>query len=75
MNVHMMPSKNIAVQATVYAALDREKRAAESFTQVIRRLLDSAGGADEMLGAWGVEHARTDHRVLSRLRRPGGSNR
>jgi len=47
-----MTSKNIAVQRAVYDALMKEKRASESFTAVIRRLLDQRGGLEEMFGQW-----------------------
>ena len=47
-----MPSRNIAVQKTVYDALMQEKRAGESFTSVLRRLLDQRGGLEELSGAW-----------------------
>lgn len=48
-----MPSRNIAVQETVYEALVKEKRAGESFTSVLRRLLDQRVGLGELSGAWG----------------------
>jgi len=48
-----MPSRNIAVQKTVYDALLQEKRTGESFTSVLRRLLDQRGGLEELSGAWG----------------------
>ena len=48
-----MPSRNIAVQETVYEALMKEKRPGESFTIVLRRLLDQRGGVEELAGAWG----------------------
>src|SRR5208283_2210512 len=49
-----MPSRNIAVQETVYEALLKEKRAGESFTSVLRRLLDQRGGSEEspVPGVW-----------------------
>jgi len=59
-----MPSRNIAVQETVYEALLKEKRAGESFTSVLRRLLDQRGGLEEVSGAWGLG----DRRARERLR-------
>ncbi len=47
-----MPSRNIAVQQGVYDALEREKRAGESFTSVLRRLLAQRRGLEELAGAW-----------------------
>lgn len=49
-----MPSRNIAVQETVYEALMKEKRPGESFTSVLRRLLDQRGGVEELFGVWGA---------------------
>lgn len=37
-----MSTKTIAVEHTVYQRLAREKRASESFTKTIERLIDSA---------------------------------
>ncbi len=48
-----MSSRNIAVQKVVYDALDREKRPGESFTALLRRLLDQREGLEELYGAWG----------------------
>jgi len=48
-----MPSRNIAVQETVYDALMKEKRPGESFTSVLRRLMDQREGVEELVGAWG----------------------
>ena len=47
-----MTSRNIAVQQGIYDALVREKRRGESFTSVIRRLLDQVGalGSSQVLG-------------------------
>lgn len=63
-----MPSKNIAVQRAVYDALDREKRTAESFTSVLRRLLEQRRGLEEVTGAWGERGHRADRLRLRRLR-------
>jgi predicted CopG family antitoxin len=60
-----MPSRNIAVQKAVYDALMQEKRAGESFTSVLRRLLDQRGGLEELSGAWGAG----DRRARDRLRK------
>jgi predicted CopG family antitoxin len=54
-----MPSRNIAVQKAVYDALIQEKRAGESFTSVLRRLLDQRGGLEELSGAWGAGDRRS----------------
>jgi len=60
-----MPSRNIAVQKSVYDALSREKRAGESFTSVLRRLLEQREGVDDLYESW----ARKPHRQdLARLR-------
>lgn len=48
-----MSSRNIAVQKTVYDALMREKRPGESFTSLLRRLLDQREGLEELYGSWG----------------------
>jgi len=53
-----MSSRNIAVQKSVYDALLQEKRAGESFTAVLRRLLDQRGGIEEISGAWGSPDRR-----------------
>jgi predicted CopG family antitoxin len=69
MNLHiLMPSKNIAVQASVYNALAKEKRAGESFTSLFRRLLDQRGGLDELLGSWTKEDIRHARATLRRMR-------
>jgi predicted CopG family antitoxin len=65
-----MPSRNIAVQKATYDTLQREKRAGESFTQTIRRLLDRPGRLEDLLGAWGTSGARADRARLARLRAP-----
>lgn len=59
-----MSSRNIAVQKNVYDALMQEKRAGESFTAVLRRLLDQRAGAEELSGVWG----RPDLRLRGALR-------
>jgi predicted CopG family antitoxin len=41
------------VQKAVYDALTKEKRAGESFTSLLRRLLEHHGGLEEVLGSWG----------------------
>jgi predicted CopG family antitoxin len=63
-----MSSRNIAVQKAVFDALTREKRAGESFTSLLRRLLDHRGGLDEMLGAWGPSSEHSDRAELKKPR-------
>jgi predicted CopG family antitoxin len=67
-----MPSKNIAVQRGVYDALDREKRPGESFTSVLRRLLEQRRGLDDLAGAWSPKPVRADRLRLRRMRSLGG---
>jgi len=69
-----MPSRNIAVQETVYEALLKEKRPGESFTSVLRRLLDQRGGVEELSGAWGTSGGHSRDRLRS-LRVPGHGSR
>ena len=66
-----MPSRNIAVQETVYEALMKEKRPGESFTSVLRRLLDQRRGVEELSGAWGSGGRQARGRLRS-LRSTGG---
>jgi len=68
-----MPSRNIAVQKGVYDALTREKRSGESFTSVLRRLLEQREGLEEIIGAWGETGARADRATIRALR--GGGRR
>lgn len=70
-----MPSQNIAVQKTVYDALAREKRPGESFTSLLRRLLDQRAGLDEMVGAWGKQGVRENRSRLRALRAMGDRRR
>lgn len=63
-----MPSRNIAVQKAVYDALAREKRAGESFTSVLRRLLEQREGLGEVTGLWGRIGARGSRSALKALR-------
>ena len=63
-----MSSRNIAVQKTVYDALTREKRTGESFTSLLRRLLEQREGLTELAGAWGKDGARGDRARLRALR-------
>ncbi|HXW67951.1 MAG TPA: antitoxin VapB family protein [Thermoplasmata archaeon] len=67
-----MSSKNVAIQRTIYDALEREKRRGESFTELFARLLHQPGTLEELRGAWGVGGAAEDQRRLARLRRTGG---
>ena len=70
-----MSSRNIAVQKAVYEALDREKRAGESFTSVLRRLLEQREGLGELAGAWGRSGGPTNRARLRGLRPSGGRRR
>lgn len=63
-----MSSRNIAVQKVVYDALNREKRAGESFTSVLRRLLEQREGLGELAGSWGKSGDRTNRSRLRSLR-------
>jgi predicted CopG family antitoxin len=67
-----MPSRNVAVQNAVYQALQREKRGQESFTSVIRRLLEHPRGLDDLVGSWGNRTRRADRDRLRALRSGGG---
>ena len=66
-----MASRNIAVQKMVYDALDREKRSGESFTSVLRRLLEQRRSLDDLWGSWGSRGAKSDRARLRRLRATG----
>ncbi len=66
-----MPSRNVALQKSIYDALLREKRYGESFTAVIRRLLERPGSVDDLVGIWGGATARADLLRLRRLREAG----
>ncbi len=68
-----MSSRNIAVQKVVYDGLVREKRADESFTAVLRRLLDQRRSVEDLSGAWGAAGAKADRARLQRLRGGGFS--
>ncbi len=70
-----MPSRNIAVQKSTYDALVREKRGAESFTSVIRRLLEHQADLSGLSGAWGRARARADDAALRSLRGGGRGRR
>ena len=63
-----MSSRNVAVQKAVYDALAREKRSGESFTSVLRRLLDQRGGLEELAGSWGAGTGRSSRKALRSLR-------
>jgi predicted CopG family antitoxin len=67
-----MPSRNIAVQKTVYEALEREKRTGESFTSVLRRLLAQRRALEDIAAAWGSRTHKADRVRLRRLRSLGG---
>ena len=66
-----MSSRNIAVQKAVYDALNREKRGGESFTSVLRRLLEQREGLGELAGAWGRSGDRKSRASLRSLRAAG----
>jgi predicted CopG family antitoxin len=66
-----MSSRNIAVQKTVYDALTREKRSGESFTSLLRRLLEQREGLEEIVGSWGKTGARANRAALHALRTTG----
>ncbi|HYA70540.1 MAG TPA: antitoxin VapB family protein [Thermoplasmata archaeon] len=70
-----MPSRNIAVQETVYEALMKEKRPGESFTSVLRRLLDQRGGIEELSGVWGASGTRAARERLRNMRILGRGGR
>lgn len=67
-----MGSRNIAVQRAVYDALEREKRTGESFTSVLRRLLEQRRTVDDLWGAWKGRSWRAERGQLARLRGKGG---
>lgn len=68
MNMHMS-SRNIAVQRDVYAALKREKRPGESFTELFVRIIHQRAALNEVRGAWGTTGAARDLQMLDRMRR------
>jgi len=70
-----MPSRNIAVQRDVYESLKKEKRAGESFTGLLIRLLHQQGTVEESRGSWGADGTAEDLRRLNRLRRSAGGAR
>jgi predicted CopG family antitoxin len=49
--------------------LTREKRGGESFTSLLRRLLDQRPGVDEAVGAWGPSGERSDLSAVRELRK------
>jgi predicted CopG family antitoxin len=70
-----MPSRNIAVQKATYDALLHEKRGSESFTSVIRRLLEHQADLTGLAGVWGRSLERSDEGALRALRSGGRSRR
>jgi predicted CopG family antitoxin len=70
-----MSSRNIAVQKTVYDDLTREKRSGESFTMLLRRLLQQRQGLSELAGQWGRTLQAGDLTTLRALRAGGTRNR
>ena len=47
-----MPSKTIMVRKAVYEALYKEKRAGESFSRLMERLLAKRRGLEACFGIW-----------------------
>lgn len=70
-----MPSRNVAIQKSVYDALDRERRPGESFSKLFVRFLHEKGPMEELIGAWGPSEAGHDARFLSRIRGVAPSRR
>jgi predicted CopG family antitoxin len=68
-----MPSRNVAVQRSVYDALKKEKRGGESFTALFVRLLNQRGSLEEVRGAWGKSGLSEDLRRWRQFRRGGGT--
>ncbi len=66
-----MPSRNIAVQKAVYDSLEREKRSGESFTSVLRRLLEQRRGVEDLWAAWGARGGKGAQGRVRRLREVG----
>jgi len=74
--MHMyMGSRNIAVQNSTYEALNREKRSGESFTELLRRLLEQREGLSELSGHWGRSVQKADRAALRALRGGGPRSR
>lgn len=69
-----MPSRNIAIQKDVYDTLSKDRRAGESFTKVLVRLLNQKGPLEEMAGLWGGRPSRRERHRWLELRR-GGARR
>ncbi len=63
-----MTSRNVAIRRDVYDALNRERRAGESFTRLFERLLRQRGPFDELVGGWGGASGPSEGRRLRRLR-------
>ena len=47
-----MASRNIAITEDIYHQLERRKQDGESFTGVIKRLLETRGRPSDHFGAW-----------------------
>jgi predicted CopG family antitoxin len=60
------------VRKDIYELLRKDRRAGESFTKVISRLLNQHGRLDELLGTWGGTGAASDMRRWRKLRSRGG---
>ncbi|MCI4346887.1 MAG: hypothetical protein L3K07_09090 [Thermoplasmata archaeon] len=60
-----MPSRNIAIRKEIYDRLSKERRAGESFSKVVLRLLNQRGPLEELWGAWG-RAGRTDEKLVWR---------
>jgi predicted CopG family antitoxin len=55
-----MPSRNIAVRKDMYDILGKDRRAGESFTKVLIRLLNQKGPLEEIVGLWGGHSSRRE---------------
>ncbi len=63
-----MPSRNIAIRKDVYDILSKDRRAGESFTKVLVRLINQKGPVEELWGAWGGHPTSTEQRRFRGLR-------
>ena len=63
-----MSSRNVALRKDVYDALRRERRAGESFTHVVLRLMSQRGPLEDLVGAWGSAAPPGEHRAWVQLR-------
>ena len=70
-----MTSRNVAIRRDIYDALDKERRAGESFSRLFERFLHEKGPLEEVYGSWGPPDASHDRRVLAHLRGVGAPPR